>query len=521
MDVNLVLWWSVVVAWALGLPRAVRSARLGQPGWLVVYALLLLFAGAGAVLWFPYVGSASTLLFALLVVLPGTLQRQLSLQMGAQQYARALRIARVLRVLHPADGFLELPALIAALDAARRGDQLAAEQGLLRIAEGGSRALASQARAHLFRIRADWQGYLDSTRSLSDSQLAADLSQLNARLRALGETGQLEQLVENYARHAARLSTPANTLLGLYAQLFVAAFTGQRELLVRLLSGPLAFLGSASHRYWLGTCAYAAGDVAVGAAAMVSLLEHADPAVAHGAQLRLAQPPVAAASLLSARNLVQLDELGREADHEARFGESASTKAPRITRGLVFLNLLAFVGEVLAGGSENPEALYRMGALISGSLSADSAWRLGMALFLHLGLLHLSMNLLALLALGPFVESSLGRLRMLVVYLASGLTGSLLVASIDTEPPGLFLGASGCIMGLLGATAAILLRGFRTERARPALRRLWRIALILALQLGFDLTVPGISLTAHWSGITMGLALGYALVATLPVSTRR
>ena len=69
---------------------------------------------------------------------------------------------------------------------------------------------------------------------------------------------------------------------------------------------------------------------------------------------------------------------------------------------------------------------------------------------------------------------------------------------------GLFLGASGCIMGLLGATAGILLHGYRKHRARPALHRLRNLAVPLSLQLVFDLSVPGISLTAHWTGVCVG-----------------
>jgi len=514
MDTNLVLLLTVGVAWLLGIPRVVHAARLGQAGWLVVYALVLLFTGLGSLFWLPYFGTASACLFGLLVVLPSILQRQLWQLLGAQQYARALRVAGALRILHPADGLWQLPSLIAALDAGQRGDIAGAERGLSQIVTSGSKALVPQARVHLFRIRGDWQGYLDSTQQPDSAQLARDLAQLNARLRALGETGQLEQMVTTYAEHKLRLAAPANTHLRLYSQLFVAAFCGRQDVLERLFSGPLGFLGTATHLYWRGTCAHAAGDAETGDAALRGLLNHQDAGIAHGARLRLARPPVAAAERLSTEAQAQLDDLALQVDQEARFGEGAQMLAPRMTRALVALNLLAFVGEVLAGGSEDELALYRMGALVSGSLSADNAWRLLMALFLHLGPLHLAMNMLGLLVLGPFVETGLGRLRMLTAYLASGLTGSLIVASLDSAPASLFLGASGCIMGLLGATAAILVHGYRTERASTAVRRLWRIALVMLLQLGFDLTVPNISMTAHWSGIAMGALLGYVLVVT-------
>lgn len=520
MDTNRVLLFTVVVAWALGVPRVARAARLGQTGWLAVYGGLLAITLLGAYHWPDWFGIVSALLFALLVIVPSVLQRQLWQLMGAQRYVEAARVAAILRLLHPADGNLELPAMISALEAAQRGHLAQAEAGLTRIIEG-SPALAPQARVHLFRMRGDWQGYLDSTRAQTSAELSLDLGQLNSRLRALGETGQIEELVTTYAAHATKLAAPANALVRVYAQLFVAAFAGRLDVLERLLSGPLSFLGEPTHLYWRATCAYAAGQPEQGEAALYELLQGAEPGVVHGARLRLAKPPLAAAPLLSAQSRAQLDDLALQADHEARFGEGARSGPARITRGLVGLNVLAFTGEVLAGGSQNAEAIYAMGALISGSLSPESSWRLLAALFLHLGPLHLGMNMLALLTLGPFVEVGLGKWRMLLVYLASGLTGSLIVASVSSDPPGLFLGASGCIMGLLGATTAILLHGHRKERARPAGQRLWRIALILVLQLAFDLSVEGISLTAHWSGIAMGLVLGYVLVPTAPHSERK
>jgi rhomboid protease GluP len=52
------------------------------------------------------------------------------------------------------------------------------------------------------------------------------------------------------------------------------------------------------------------------------------------------------------------------------------------------------------------------------------------------------------------------------------------------------VGASGAIMGILGATGAILLHGWRKEAAGVAQRRLMGILLILLLQLSMDQLFP-------------------------------
>jgi rhomboid protease GluP len=153
----------------------------------------------------------------------------------------------------------------------------------------------------------------------------------------------------------------------------------------------------------------------------------------------------------------------------------------------------------------------RLGALVSGVLTPGESYRLVTKLFLHYGVLHLAMNMLGLIAIGPFVESALGKLRTLFLYLCAGVAGSLLEVLLPGDEPQLFVGASGCIMGLLGATAAVLLFDYRRQGAQPAKSRLGRIGFVLVAQLGFDLTVPNISLYAHWSGVLVGFLLGLGL----------
>jgi rhomboid protease GluP len=119
------------------------------------------------------------------------------------------------------------------------------------------------------------------------------------------------------------------------------------------------------------------------------------------------------------------------------------------------------------------------------------------------------MNMLALWVLGPFMEFALGLGRYLLVYLAAGI-GSLAVlmwlgsASADGQ---LTVGASGCIMGLVGATGAIMLRGWRREKALSAKKRLGAMILVVAMQTLFDFMVPQVSMTAHLSGALIGFAL--------------
>jgi membrane associated rhomboid family serine protease len=97
------------------------------------------------------------------------------------------------------------------------------------------------------------------------------------------------------------------------------------------------------------------------------------------------------------------------------------------------------------------ETLIAFGAHYPPLVHAGQWWRLGTAMFLHIGLWHLGFNLLALAQIGPTIEDLFGRGRMLAFFLITGV-----VANLGSEALGLqavSAGASGAIMGLIGIAA--------------------------------------------------------------------
>jgi len=72
------------------------------------------------------------------------------------------------------------------------------------------------------------------------------------------------------------------------------------------------------------------------------------------------------------------------------------SKQARGTQVLVALNTLVFLVEIAFGGGTDLDTLYRLGAMFPPAVRAGEWWRLGAALFLHYGALHLSMNMFAL-----------------------------------------------------------------------------------------------------------------------------
>jgi membrane associated rhomboid family serine protease len=186
---------------------------------------------------------------------------------------------------------------------------------------------------------------------------------------------------------------------------------------------------------------------------------------------------------------------------------------------LIVANVLVFLFEMSAGGWNGPGVLHRIGALEPVAvLEQREYWRLFTALFLHAGFLHLGFNLFALYILGPPLERAIGATRFLACYLISGLASSAGVvglSKIGFTQVAQLVGASGCIMGVVGAWAGFLLRHHHAPLARE---RLANIGLIVAIQIAFDVSTPQVSMAAHMCGLVAGFFLGLALATGRPVA---
>jgi rhomboid protease GluP len=178
----------------------------------------------------------------------------------------------------------------------------------------------------------------------------------------------------------------------------------------------------------------------------------------------------------------------------------------------IALNAAMFAVELARGGSTNTDALHRLGALEPFSvLARGEYWRLGTALFLHYGSLHLLINCYALYVIGPPLERALGSLRFGLCYLLAGLgSGAGVVAlwRFELTQADMLVGASGSVMGVVGAWAGYLIRHRHMPGAR---RRLASITLIVVVQTAFDLYTPQISMAAHLCGLGSGFLLGSLL----------
>ena len=182
------------------------------------------------------------------------------------------------------------------------------------------------------------------------------------------------------------------------------------------------------------------------------------------------------------------------------------------TAVLTAIVLLYGVSVMIGGGSlwaPSGEALWRLGAKDGEAiLLGGQWWRLFTAVFLHGGLLHLGMNGYSLTMLGPFVESEVGARKFLVVFV---LTGALSFLFSSWWNPGMSIGASGAIFGLMGF-GVVYGRRSGLARLKGASNYLLQWAMLGALMF----FMSGVDHAAHLGGFLSGCMLGLMIDATQP-----
>ena len=187
---------------------------------------------------------------------------------------------------------------------------------------------------------------------------------------------------------------------------------------------------------------------------------------------------------------------------------------------LVTILLLAAIGagfllETLAGGSTDQRVLVALGANYAPLVWGEGQWwRLLTSVFLHIGIAHLLLNGWALFQLGRLFETWLGWLELLLVFLGSGVAGSLASLLWHGDSGTVSAGASGAIFGLIGALIAFLVR--QHDELSPAGRSvLGQLVLWAAINVVFGLSVPGIDNAAHFGGAAAGFLGGLGLRRTV------
>lgn len=506
------------------------AAMLAYLDWRWNLGRIILCALAGAASgWMVYrnhTGPHATLvvlvLFIATVFLPVAVQwavRRL-LAGGRVDGARLLDYLAALLIVRPPSRVFPAVERVLALMAEEGPSAFEAErQGrwFLRLQGSASRRAFLEARIEALATLHD---YADAIRLYEEQfgpgRLRPGAMLLYVMVIPYGDTGELLKAI-----HCLRSAEDARQGGGLIdlrrfiAYLRLYAQSGRIYALERLLDRhpdltghlPIAYV-----RLWRGVALLRRGEADAGVETLRSALQRVHPGEERIGRLieeYLSRPPVERGPLpLSGEASLALDAIETIEDRPSSTEQLGPVRPPMATYVLVALCVAVWLLTELFGSSTDTLTLVRFGANVPDMVRYGDWWRLVSSVFLHIGMLHLFFNMYACYLFGAFIERLAGRWEAFVVFMVSGVVGSLSSAFLGAHD--ISAGASGAVFGLLGAATVIALR----FRGLPAsVRRMYAFNFIFmaAINMAYGFFETRIDNFAHAGGFAAGVVAGFWL----------
>ncbi len=145
-------------------------------------------------------------------------------------------------------------------------------------------------------------------------------------------------------------------------------------------------------------------------------------------------------------------------------------------------------------------------------------WTLFTYALMHADWLHVGFNAALLLALGSYVERTVGGLLFLVIFALCSIGGAIAFWLVDSH--GVMLGASGGVNGLMGAAAVLL---YRNRDIDPRARMMMvMVCIVVTMNVLTALAGgTGVAWEAHLGGLFCGIFYGYAVLGRATPGIRR
>nr|WP_233050524.1 rhomboid family intramembrane serine protease [Schaalia cardiffensis] len=145
--------------------------------------------------------------------------------------------------------------------------------------------------------------------------------------------------------------------------------------------------------------------------------------------------------------------------------------------------------------------------LFSPAFAAIQPWRFLTTAFLHSGIVHLLLNMLALYWVGSPLEKIFGHWRFAAIYLLSAIGGSAFVLMwVLVQPSTVYtatVGASGAVFGLFGALFVVQREAGMDTRA---------VLVLVAANLAYGFIASNVSWQSHLGGLIVGAFVAFLLI---------
>ncbi len=191
----------------------------------------------------------------------------------------------------------------------------------------------------------------------------------------------------------------------------------------------------------------------------------------------------------------------------------------KVNLAMILLNIVIFAVLEIMGDTMDSRFMVDHGAVYTPLVLEGQYWRLLSAMFLHFGFEHLAYNMFSLIFLGDILESIVGPVRYLIIYMIGGLGGNALslFMSVQSGTYKVSAGASGAIFAVMGAFFYIALRN-RKSFGKDGMRRLGLMVVLMIMQ---GLVDRGVDQSAHMGGLITGFILGIILYRPAITGGRR
>ena len=210
-----------------------------------------------------------------------------------------------------------------------------------------------------------------------------------------------------------------------------------------------------------------------------------------------------AATALKAETIRQIRSGNRIDSEKMTFG----IRNHEITFILIAINLLVYAVMVLRGANYIHPAvkdIINWGGNVAFNVTGGDWWRLVTALFVHIGIFSLLVNMWGLYFIGLVVEPLLGKVKFLIAYLCAGVVAGLV--SILWVQEGVTAGASGAVLGMYGVLLAFATTAYINKKF-PAV---WAVCTTAYIILIILLGLRGASdAAADMGGFVAGIGIGY------------
>jgi membrane associated rhomboid family serine protease len=336
-------------------------------------------------------------------------------------------------------------------------------------------------------------------------------------LGAYGRTGDLDKAARMLAKLEDVCEGREDAAVWIHrARLMFLALAGRTAAVEQLVEPRQArHMSAAARTYWLAVAHEQRGDRAAATAAYEKargrsrgrpreLIDQAlaKLAAADGIPVKLSEEANEVVARVEASPLPAQVRIPRQPRPLATWGVTAS------------LLLVAGAITLFVGPTSDVGVLTRSGALVRGLVDGGEWWRIFTCVFVHVGGLHLLVNVIGMWFVGRVAEDLFGTTRTFALFGIAGFAGA--VASYLASEAGISAGASGALFGLLGAVF-VELTWHRQHYKQAWKRGMWGgLAIVILAQVGYGFLYPVIDQWAHGAGLIAGLVFGAVLSPHAP-----